>query len=193
MKERLAMILFALVLGSVLTVVLIVVDSATLPVIRKNEDLQAKSGVLQALGLDAGSADVEKEFAADVTERSSGGLTYYVSRAGDVAFAFKGSGLWGPIEGVIALSPDMRKIERVIVLRQEETPGLGSRIADQEYLKRYEGRAFTPALRLVAAGRASGPTDVEAITGATMTSSAFVGILNSELSRFAGSVKGGTR
>ena len=48
-------------------------------------------------------------------------------------------------------------------------------------------------MRPVAAGKAVAPTDVEAITGATMTSNAFVGILNTELARFARGVKGGVR
>ncbi len=125
--------------------------------------------------------------------RPGEGFTYYQSTQGDVAFAFKGSGLWGPIEGVIALAPDMEKVERIVILRQEETPGLGGRIAEPDYLQRYEGRLFKPALRPVAAGKAAAPTDVEAITGATMTSNAFVGILNAELGRFARGVKGGAR
>jgi Na+-transporting NADH:ubiquinone oxidoreductase subunit C len=193
MKERLAMVLFVLVLGSVLTSALIVVDSVTLPVIRRNDELQVKGGVLAALGIAADGGAIEKAYAANVTERQGGDLTYYVSLQGDVAFAFEGTGLWGPIEGVIALEPDMERLKGITILRQEETPGLGGRIAEPDYLKAYQGRPFKPALRSVAAGKGGAATDVDAITGATMTSNAFVGILNAELARFARGVKGGVR
>jgi len=191
MKERLMMILFSLVLGSVLTAVLIVVDWVSTPVIRKNEERTVKGGILLALGMP--SDRVEEVFAAQVKGKESRGLTYYVAATGDVAFAFKGAGLWGPIEGVIALQPNLEKLKGITIIRQEETPGLGSRIADEEYLGLFRGRPFQPRLRSVGAGKGSGPTDVDAITGATMSSNAFVAILNNELGRYLPAVSEGGR
>ena len=41
-----------------------------------------------------------------------------------IAVIFKGAGLWGPIEGVIAFEPDLKTIRGIRFYSQEETPGL---------------------------------------------------------------------
>jgi Na+-transporting NADH:ubiquinone oxidoreductase subunit C len=184
------MIVFVLVIGTILTASLIAVDFYTTPVIEANEQLRTKTSILTALGIPFETEEAEEVFSSRVMEQSSGDTTYYVSKTRDLAFAFEGAGLWGPITGIIALKPDRRTLKAVTIIEQEETPGLGGRIAEPGYLALFEDRPFLPELRSTAPGKGGGPTDIDSITGATMTSDAFVGILNSELDRFLGAVGG---
>ena len=88
------------------------------------------------------------------------------------------------------MKPDRQTLKAVTIIHQEETPGLGGRIAEPGYLALFENRAFKPQLNATAPGKGGGPTDIDAITGATMTSDAFIDILNSELNRFLSATGG---
>jgi Na(+)-translocating NADH:ubiquinone oxidoreductase C subunit len=91
------------------------------------------------------------------------------------AIPAQGPGLWGPIEGLIGLAPDGVTIIAVSFYKQEETPGLGGEIAGKDFTNRFVGKKLfdangRPALELVRPGKASGNYQVDAISGATMTS-----------------------
>jgi len=181
MKDKILMIVFVLVLGSILTAALMAVNYLTTPVIEKNEEIAIKSSILKALSISFEPDEVEETFSNNVERRQQNGTTYYVAEDGDIAFPYSGSGLWGPIEGVIAIQPNFETLEGITISRQEETPGLGSRITEAEYLAQFEGKRFTEGLKLVQPGRSSADNEVDSITGATMTTDAFVKILNENL------------
>ena len=108
------------------------------------------------------------------------GTTFYISKSKDVAFEYKGSGLWGPIYGVLALKSDLKKIKGITIVHQEETPGLGGRISEEEYLKKFIGKIFSPVLVITKPDTAKGDHEVDGITGATLSCSKFGEILNNE-------------
>ncbi len=191
MKERLLMLVFVVVLGSVLTGALIAVNYYTAPMIEKNEEITIKSSVLQALGIGFAAEDLEHTFAENVQEQLTDGRTFYISSAQDIAFVYGGSGLWGPIQGVIAIRPDLKTLMGVTITRQEETPGLGSRISKEDYLNRFVGMTFVPQIMIVQPGRSVRDNEIDAITGATLTSNAFIAILNHQLDEHVSILKGG--
>ena len=191
MKDKLLMILFVLVLGSILSTSLVLVDHYTEPIIDENVSLKLKSSVLGALSIDFEGQNVDRAFDNNVAERSAADKTYYVSARGDIALPFTGSGLWGPITGILALKPDLREIMGITIIHQEETPGLGSRIAETEYLAKFVGKQFNPKLRVVTPGRASAEDEIDSISGATMSSNAFVGILNSQYGEYLDDMEAG--
>ncbi|HUV08501.1 MAG TPA: FMN-binding protein [Spirochaetia bacterium] len=195
MKEKILMIVFILVLGTLLTSALIAVDYYTLPYIEKNEAQKQKVSVLVAFAvpIDEKSESIEDVFAENVEVTQRGERTFYISKNGEIAFQFSGSGLWGPITGVLALGPDVKTIKRIVIMHQEETPGLGSRIAEKSYLDGYNGKTFSPLLRLMQPGRGTQADEVDAIAGATMSSNAFVQILNSQMKEFSSAFKGETQ
>jgi Na+-transporting NADH:ubiquinone oxidoreductase subunit C len=180
-KDKILMIVFILVLGTILTSALVAVNYYTTPVIVKNEEIATKSSILRAFGISFDPSTVEEVFAGNVKKREQNGTTYYVAENGDIAFPYSGPGLWGPIEGIIAIQPDFQTLEGVTISRQEETPGLGSRITEPQYLAQFEGKRFTGGLKLVQPGRASADNEIDSITGATMTSDAFIKILNENI------------
>jgi Na+-transporting NADH:ubiquinone oxidoreductase subunit C len=181
MKDKILMIVFVLALGSILTAALVAVNYLTTPVIEKNEEIATKSSILKALSISFEPDQVEETFANKVKQRQRNGTTYYVAEDGNIAFPYSGSGLWGPIEGIVAIQPNFETLEGVTISRQEETPGLGSRITEPQYLAHFEGKRFAYGLKLVQPGRSSADNQIDSITGATMTSEAFVKILNENI------------
>jgi len=181
MKDKILMIVFVLVLGSILTAALVAVNYVTTPVIEKNEEIATKSSILEALSISFDPGEVEQVFENNVEQRERNGTTYYVSEDGDIAFPYSGSGLWGLIEGIIAIQPNFETLAGITISRQEETPGLGSRITEPQYLAQFQGKRFTEELKLVQPGRSSADNEVDSITGATMTTDAFVKILNDNI------------
>jgi Na+-transporting NADH:ubiquinone oxidoreductase subunit C len=181
MKDKIMMLVFVLVLGTILTGILVAVNWYTTPVISKNEQREIQANILKALGIPFGEGEVEEVFARNVKAKESGGRTYYVAAGAGIAFPYSGSGLWGPINGIVALNPDLNTLKAVTIIHQEETPGLGSRITEQPYLDQFKGKDFTAGLKLVPQGRSSGANEIDAITGATLTPKAFLEILNASL------------
>jgi Na+-transporting NADH:ubiquinone oxidoreductase subunit C len=181
MKDKILMIVFVLVLGSILTAALVAVNYLTTPLIEKNEEIAAKTSILKALNIPFAPENVEETFSNNVEQRQQNGTTYYVTKEQTIAFPYSGSGLWGPIEGIIAIQPDFERLKGITISRQEETPGLGSRITEAEYLAQFEGKRFSGGLKLVQPGRSSADNEIDSITGATMTTEAFVKILNEDI------------
>ena len=190
MKDKILMLLFVLILGSILTTSLVVVNFYTTPLIEKNESLKLMSSVLMALGITYNDGSIEDTFAENVTEKETGDRKYYVAVAGELALPFEGSGLWGPITGILAMQPDLEEIKGVTIMRQEETPGLGSRIGEAPFLGQFVTKRFAPDLEMVQPGKGLGSSQIDSISGATLSSKAFVKILNDEYSSY-GSLLGG--
>jgi RnfABCDGE-type electron transport complex G subunit len=193
MKDKIMMLVFVLVLGSILTGILVAVNWYTTPVISKNEELTVRSTVLQAFGIPFDKNDVDQVFAENVQVKEQDGRKYYVAGAKGIAFAYAGSGLWGPINGIVALNPDLSTLRAVTIIHQEETPGLGSRITEQKYLDQFKGKDFTSGLKLVPPGKSKGNNEVDAITGATLTPKAFLQILNTNLSSTVPAIRQGEK
>jgi len=195
MKDRIMMVVFVIVSGTILTGALVYVSAATTPIIERNAAVRLKKNVLLALAIPTGQTDaeIEQTFAASVEERPSGGRAFFAAKStGDLAFEYTGSGLWGPITGAIAVSRDLATIKGLTVFHQEETPGLGSRITEPAYLRQFQGKSFQSGLKLVPPGKGTTEDTIDAITGATMTCNAFIKILNDNLGAATSAIKGGS-
>jgi len=107
---------------------------------------------------------------------ADGQLMGWVIRKGDQGFA-------DIIELLIGVGPAGRDITGIYVLDQKETPGLGNKIIEESWRKQFEGKQTTPPLVVVK----SAPTkedDIEAVTGATISSEAVIGIVNKAVAQF---------
>lgn len=190
MKSKITMILFVLVLGSVLTTALVSVDFYTAPRIAKNKEIKLRISILKSLGIDYSEEKIDETFEENVVPKTTGEAEFYVStNGGNVAFEFYGSGLWGPIHGTIALESDLSKIKGITIIHQEETPGLGGRIADADFLEKFVGKTVSEGLIIQPPGKATMENEVDGITGATLSCMAFEAILNSEIQRYVSIVK----
>ena len=188
MKKILSMVLFVLILGSVLTTALVAVDQITKEPIARNKAVKLQKGILASLNIEYGENDPNEIFFANVeTIVTKGGepKKFYLSKtSGDIAFEIEGTGVQGPIEATIALSPNLEQVRGLSIVGQEETPGLGSRIAETDFLNRFKGKMVTNGLAITSPGKAAADNEVDGITGATLTCDALEKLLNSEIKKY---------
>lgn len=101
-----------------------------------------------------------------------------------------GPGFWGPIEGIVGVTHDSTKILGLAFYKHSETPGLGGRITEDWFSDQFKGLPLYPIeggqniFSLTAEGRQKEPNELDAITGASNTSSAVEAFLNQELDYF---------
>ncbi len=216
MKEKLYVIVFALVISAAASVILTFSNSVLKERIERNKELELYTSVLSVLEIeldgDENFEEIEQKFREHAKqiyrEEEVGGkikgLDIYrgVKDGEVVGYVIKiaGAGFWGPIKGFIALEPDMKTIKGITFYEQEETPGLGGRIVEKEFQEQFvKGKAIysaegdlgfylTPAkgplFDLVGKQGTEFANEVDAITGATETSSALQKFLNKALDTF---------
>ena len=184
MKDKISMIAFVLILGSILTTALLVIDFKTAPLIELNQTIKLKMSVLNAREIPCTKETIETTFDKSITVSTEKGKDFYTDQDGNVSFEISGPGIWGGITGIMALLPDLKSIKGMKVLQQEETPGLGSRIGDKEYLAIYKNKAADVGLVLTKAGEMKGNNEIDGITGATLSCKAFVDIVNAEYAKY---------
>jgi Na+-transporting NADH:ubiquinone oxidoreductase subunit C len=189
MKSKLKNLIFILVLGSVSAGMLLGIRAHTLPIILHNQEMELKSTVLRAAGIEFVEETIKSQFDASIKEKQAGDQTYYLSPNESYIFEYKGRGLWGMIEGVLTVEPDLVTIESIQIISQEETPGLGGRIAEPAYLDSFKKKRVDPTLILAIRKKASKSDEIDAITGATISSQALVDTVNQSIKDFRESVK----
>lgn len=181
--KALRILIFVIVMGTVSSTLLVGINAFTTPLIVKNEELKLKSSVLDVLKLTYDKSDVLTIFANQVKVLEIDKRKFYSSSDGSIAFEFYGPGLWGPISGIASINADLKTIKTIKILHQEETPGLGARIAEYAFLKQFMGKEFLPKLLFMPEGKAQAKNEVDAITGATGSSRALEKLLNETLQK----------
>ncbi|HDZ77632.1 MAG TPA: FMN-binding protein [Candidatus Omnitrophica bacterium] len=185
----LKIIIFVVLLGSFFTTLLVAINHYTTPIIQKNEELKKKRSVLDVFDISYTKENLEDIFSDNIEVVQKENKEFYLSLSREVAFGIKGSGVWGPIKGIIAFNPDFESIKGITIIHQEETPGLGGRISEEEYLAKFQGKKVFPALKIVPHGKAKAENEVDAITGATMTSKAFEELINNQVGEYLALIK----
>ena len=178
MVKKFKDVVFLLILGSICTLMLLGIKSYTYPKIFQYEEMKFKTTILGAASLGYTLDDFEKIFEENINKKEQNGVTYYLSPSNLYIYEFKGRGLWGPIKGVITLQPDLETIESISIIAQEETPGLGARITEDVFLKQFVNKKVLPSLAVVMRRKSTEINEIDAISGATMTSVALVDMIN---------------
>ncbi len=88
----------------------------------------------------------------------------------------RGPGLWGTIEAVVGFDKDKETFTGVEFTEQNETPGLGGRITERWFKVQFRGKEAP--FELVPEGTADDKNEIDAITGATRTSTFVKELLN---------------
>lgn len=189
-KNVFKVIVFVILMGTGSASLLVGVDNFTKPFIRRNDELKLKTAVLDALEIQYEQANVIKLFDSQIKTLPKDKYTFYQSADNSVAFEFHGPGLWGPISGIISLEKDLKTIRKIKITYQEETPGLGSRIADADYLSQFKSKEISPQIIFMPAGKAINKNEVDAITGATGSCRALEKLLNSSVQESIAAFKG---
>jgi electron transport complex protein RnfG len=96
-----------------------------------------------------------------------------------------GQGFADRIECLIGLDAKGETLTGIYVLDQKETPGLGDYITDRDkFRKWFEGQPTATPLRVVKQASPAPAGEVQALTGATISSDAVAGIVNKRVAEF---------
>ncbi len=178
---------FMVILSAALTFALAFSYEAFKPAIATHKQLAEERAVLYAFGLETGLEDsgVHALFEKLITPGGLDGKTGYTYReAGEVkgyALPFAGPGLWGTIRGYLGVSASLDRTAGLVFTQQNETPGLGGRIDELQFKEQFRGLPIKAGTELVYG--AQGDNQIDAVTGATQTSSAVLRILNSVIAQ----------
>ena len=118
---------------------------------------------------------------------------YLVEDQGEISqvvIPVEGLGLYGTLYGFLALERDTRTIAGIAFYENRETPGLGGEVDNPRWRARWPGRQafddqWQPAIRLVkgqVGSPAENPYEVDALSGATITSNGVTELLRFWLS-----------
>ncbi|HMA65197.1 MAG: FMN-binding protein [Fibrobacterota bacterium] len=169
-KITLTLLCFYVVIGGLITITYIF----TIPVIARNAELKQKAAqetsammpVVQKGLPDAKTIDKAGDW--NIHEQVA---PYYSISDGTSTIGYAilsyGKGYQSLIQCLVVIGNDM-KIKNVAVISQAETPGLGDRILEADFLKQFENRDIA-MLSVTTSGDAE---SVQAITAATISSKA---------------------
>jgi len=193
MKDSLYTVFYAAALGIVCSLLLTAAAKFTEPYRESNSKAEKMRNILEVLSVpfDENSAPqkLEKVFEKNVKHKEDGPLERYgylqpgaTNVFKTLAFPFEGPGLWGPIKGFLSLKNDLKTIQSISFYEHEETPGLGGEITADWFRNQFKGKSIIgpdgqPGIKIVQNG-ASKDNEVDAISGATLTSQKVEKMLN---------------
>jgi len=179
MKSSIKMMTVLIVVGLVSGGALVGVYNYAGPLIEKNETEALEESIYSVLPGAVGYNIVEKD-----------GLTLYEGadkRGRTVGYAFeaKGFGYQGEIRLMAGVDAALTELLGMEVLKSSETPGLGAEITHEPFKKQFRELSVLPEI-IFTKGRAERANEIQAITGATVSTKAVVEILNKEITRVRG-------
>ena len=133
-------------------------------------------------------------FKLESKDYKEGKLALYICRVnGETKYVVPvyGMGLWGPISGYIALNADKSTVYGVYFNHESETAGLGAEIKDNKaWQEKFQGKKLfkngdDKAIALSVEKKVEDPTtQVDAVTGATLTSNGVRDMLHEALGKY---------
>lgn len=104
-------------------------------------------------------------------------------RTAGYAFTAAGNGYQGEIKLMVGAETDLATLKGIAVLESQETPGLGGEIQSADFLGQFRGLDVGRPVEYVRNRTPDDSNKIEAITGATISSSAVVTIINDGMVR----------
>lgn len=184
--SKLSVAIRLFVITAVAAVCLALVNKVTAPTIASNSEKAFQESLSQVLpGTEGGFKPVDFGDAAADDETITIKSVYagYSDKeqknlVGYVATVVSSEGYSGDIEIMTGIDADFN-ITKVSILSSSETPGLGARAKEPEFIGQYEGKNSELT---VVKGEATGDSEISAITSATITSNAVTKCVNASLS-----------
>lgn len=162
-----------------------------------NQHAKLEIVVLRALAVripeNSSLAEIDALFRQRVARREISGRTVYIIDQADgktpqgYAFSVSGPGFWGPVFAMVAVDASLSTVTGIEFYLHRETPGLGARINEKEFQRQFAGLSLNMPVAggkyftLTPAAPGKPPSDLDAITGATMTSEAVEKFVNREI------------
>ena len=114
-----------------------------------------------------------EQFSKDYNQINKGRIKIWqnVNNASIQAYEASGSGMWAELTIVLVVDLSKKQIIGLRVTEQKETPGVGSKIAEEEFYSQFNLMSYVNEVK------------VDAVTGATTSSKSVEKLLNRALSR----------
>jgi len=148
---------------------------------KKIED-NAQKKITDAISNIAPEAKIIKEI------KKEGGLIYQLYNSNDnligYAFLAEGQGYQGKIKILVVIDNSLNQLTGIEIVESVETPGLGSRIQENSFLKQFVGLDVSNKIADIKnedAAMITKNNKIEIITGATISSKAVMNILNKRI------------
>ena len=192
-------IIYSAILVVVVAFLLAFVYQALKPMQDANVALDKKKQILYSLnirGLDG--AEAEAKYGEVVkSEEKTGEQVYYICEIDGqkkYVFPLKGMGLWGGISAYVSVDDDLNTIYGAYFNHESETAGLGSEIKDsQAWQEKFHGKKIYSDDGQLAIGvvkKVENPaSEVDCVTGATLTSDGVSAMLRDGLKSYIESLK----
>lgn len=147
------------------------------PLIIKNKEAETAKAVLEVLPraktFDKETVDGMAIFKGKDAQGADAGL----------AFIAIGNGWGSVLTMMVGVDPVNKKITGLKVIDQRETPGLGDLITKPKFQDQFKDLSYEPEVKYVKNVEPDEPNEIQAITGATISSRSVTGIINRELAK----------
>ena len=174
MKNAIKMVLVLVVVGLVSGGALVSVYNYANPLIEKNKEKELREAIYKVLPEAVSYNEIEKDSLYEgIGER--GNVIGY-------AFIAEGNGYQGKIQIIAGIDTKLEKLKGIEVLESSETPGLGAEITNEPFKKQFRGLSVLPGITFTK-GKITQNNEIQAITGATISTRSVVEILNKEIAR----------
>jgi len=176
LKKSHHMILTLALVGVLSSSALVGVYKYAQPLIKINQQKALKEGIFQVL-------PEAKSFKTIIKDGKNiyQGLDSSEEIIG-YAFMGEGAGYQGIIKIMIGVDPELKKTFAIQILETVETPGLGQKITTTFFRQQFHGLNIASFIHLIKK-KPTSSSQVQAITGATISSQAVVNIVNSTISQ----------
>jgi Na+-transporting NADH:ubiquinone oxidoreductase subunit C len=156
-----------------------------------NKQIAFERAVLQACDqlADRSAVAIHETF-LQIIRQADGDGYQVLGEDGQVAgfvIPVEGKGFWATIKGVIGVERDKRTIVGISFYEQNETPGLGGRITEDEFRGQFAGKHLgdgDKAIEIVPVSVELANGQVHAITGATQTCSRLEKLINDSIGQW---------
>jgi len=183
MRNAIKMISVLTIVGLISGAALVLMYSYANPLIEKNKKNEMKKAIFKIFP-DGKSytSEIVDEVTVFRVKNAEGAFIGYT-------FLAEGNGYQGAIEMMAGISPDMETVRGLEILESQETPGLGQEIATDKFTAQFKALKTAPEITYVKNVKPSKSNEIQAITGATISSRAVVAILNDTIKKIKGKLK----
>ena len=192
-------IIYSAILVVIVAFLLAFVYQALKPMQDANVALDVKKQILYSLnirGLDGAEAEAKYKDVVKGEEKAGDQLYYVCDIDGQKKYVFplKGMGLWGGISAFVAVDDDLNTIYGAYFNHESETAGLGAEIKDDiSWQEKFQGKkifADNGNVAVAVVKKVENPaSEVDCVTGATLTSNGVSDMLREGLKAYITNLK----
>ncbi|MBI5561386.1 MAG: RnfABCDGE type electron transport complex subunit G [Deltaproteobacteria bacterium] len=175
------MFLNLVVIGAVSGAILAAIYHVADPMIQANKEKELKEAIFVVLP-DAKDYKVIKKTVDKEEVTIFEGIDAALAPVG-IAFKADGGGFQGNVGVMVGLNMDYLHLKGIRILDQVETPGLGNRISEPAFEGQFKGIEATPRVEYIKNRKPEKPNQIQAITGATISSNAVVTNINNAVAK----------